>query len=81
MRAIPKNDIIRKAEGGQTEVVPTNNETFGERKFSLAGTTDKMGITTGGAIAKGFIWGLVIGAFAVLAVGMWKDKISINYSK
>lgn len=77
MKTIPQRDIIRRV-GGEV----TNNEVIpNERKFSFSATTDKMGITTGGAIAKGFIWGLMIGAFVVLGIGMWKDKISINYSK
>jgi uncharacterized membrane protein len=80
MKTIPANDIIRKSNG-ETQVVPVDNAVIGERKFSLAGTTDKMGITTGGAIAKGFIWGLMIGAFAVMAVGMYAGKINLSYSK
>lgn len=77
MKTIPQRDILRRANGevANNEVIPT------EKKFSFSATTDKMGITTGGAIAKGFIWGLMIGAFVVLGIGMWKDKISINYSK
>jgi hypothetical protein len=77
MKTIPQRDIIRRVGGEVTnnEVIPNGN------KFSFSATTDKMGITTGGAIAKGFIWGLMIGAFVVLGIGMWKDKISISYSK
>ena len=44
-------------------------------------TTDKVGITTAGRLTRTFFWGLVIGAGAIMALGMWKDKISISYTK
>lgn len=79
MRTNSSNDIIKKATGD----VPTQSSVVGERKFgaAVAATTDKMGITTGGALARGFIWGLVIGAGVVMGIGLWKDKISFTYSK
>jgi hypothetical protein len=80
MRVNPKKDVMRSATG-ETVPVPTTNTVVSEKKFSLSNTTDKMGITTAGSIAKGFIWGLVIGAGTLLAIGMWKDKINISYNK
>ena len=77
-------DISRNAAGTETvvkTVIPTNGAVPTTRKFSIAQTTDKMGITTGGAIVKGVWWGLVIGAGAMLALGMWKNKINISYTK
>jgi len=74
-----RKDIVRKAEGEAKTVIPTNGLT--ERKFSLTQTTDKMGVTTGGKIARGFLWGAVIGAGIIVGIGMWKNKINISYTK
>lgn len=77
-----KKDIIERAEGTiETKTVVPVNGTVRERKFSIAKTTDKMGITTGGALVKGFWWGLVIGAGVIVGIGMYKNKINLTYTK
>jgi hypothetical protein len=82
MKTIPQKDIIRRADGTTVPTtVVTDGSTVGERKFSLSGTTDRMGITNAGSVAKGFIWGLIIGAGIVMGIGLYANKISFNYSK
>ena len=78
MRTNANNDIIRKATGETTTVPVVPERKFGAK---VAATTDKMGITTGGALARGFIWGLVIGAAVVMGVGLYASKINISYTK
>ena len=78
-------DILRNADGTPvegTEVI--DNAAVVEpttKKFSLASTTDKMGITTAGQLSRAFFWGLGIGVIGMFALGYWKDKISITYTK
>jgi hypothetical protein len=60
MKTIPQQDIIRKADGTATTVVVEP-----AKKFSLTAVNDKMGVTTAGSVAKGFIWGAIIGAVVV----------------
>jgi hypothetical protein len=78
-------DILRNADGTPAETVDVVNETVApqptEKKFSLAATTDKMGITTAGQLSRAFFWGLFVGAGVVMGIGLWKDKISISYTK
>lgn len=74
-----QRDIVKKAEGDDVKtVIPVSAP---ERRFSLAQTTDKMGITTGGTLVRAFWWGLVIGAGVMVGIGMWKNKINISYTK
>jgi hypothetical protein len=70
-------DILKKADG-TTEVIPVNNEVIGERKFSLAGTTDKMGITNAGRVTKGFIWGAMIVVLGI-AILQWTGKAEMKF--
>jgi len=77
MRTNSQNDIIRKGTGD----VVADDTVVGERKFSLTATTDKMGITSAGSVAKGFIWGLIIGAAVVMGIGLYANKINLSYSK
>jgi len=75
-----QRDIVKKAEGtAAATVVPVPTAT--DRKFSVAATTDKMGITTGGTLVRAFWWGLVLGAGVIVGLGMYKNKINISYTK
>lgn len=81
MKTNPRRDVIKNATGVAT---PENGDVVNvptTKKFSVAATTDKMGITTGGAITKGFIWGGLIATVVLLGVGMYTKKISLNYVK
>ena len=80
------SDILRHADGKETAVednvgLPTSPVGAEENKNFIVKATDKVGITTQGRLTRTFFWGLILGAGVVLAVGMWKDKISINYTK
>ena len=80
-------DILRHADGEVVEPIVTDETTQQaaitptNKKFSLAATTDKMGLTTAGQLSRAFFWGLFIGAGVVMGIGLWKDKISITYTK
>ena len=74
-----QKDINKNADGDPTKTVVPVPTT--ERRFSVAQTTDKMGITTGGTIVRAFWWGLVLGAGVMVGIGMWKNKINISYTK
>ena len=80
-----KNDILRSLTGEQSTTeapVGTKEGTIlGTAKASFIGTTDKMGITTAGSLTRTFFWGAALGIGAMLAVGIWKDKITFTYSK
>lgn len=80
-----KKDILRSLTGEESVVeTPIVNEptsVLSKVKTSITGTTDKVGITTNGSLTRTFFWGLVIGITGVMALGYWKDKISIHYSK
>ena len=82
--AVGDYDILRNAEGDIDDapividkaiIAPTT------KKISFAGTTDKMGLTTDGSLTRTFFWGVVLGAAAIVALGFWKDKINLSYSK
>lgn len=75
-----QRDIVKKAEGDvDPTVVVTPKAT--DKRFSLAPTTDKMGITSGGKLVRAFWWGLVFGAGIIVGIGLWKNKINISYTK
>lgn len=78
-----KKDVFKKAEGDKPTTVtnPTNGTTVSEKKFSITNTTDKMGITTAGAVTKGVWWTLVITSFIWLGIGLYMKKISLTYVK
>lgn len=80
-----KNDILRSLTGetttGETPVTEEKGTVLNNVKSSFIATTDKMGVTTAGSLTRTFFWGAAIGIGAMLAVGIWKDKITFTYSK
>ena len=80
-----KNDILRHVTGetssSTTAPVEENGTVLRNVKSSFIATTDKMGVTTAGSLTRTFFWGAAIGIGAMLAVGLWKDKITFTYSK
>ncbi len=76
-----RKDIVKKAEGEEKIIKTVVPNGAAERRFSIAQTTDKMGITTGGQLVRAFWWGLVLGAGVMVGIGMWKNKINISYTK
>jgi hypothetical protein len=73
MKTVGRNDIIKHADGTTSTVVSHDSNLAVEpKKFSLSATTEKMGLTTGGKIAKGVLWTVVIitiGLFALEKAG------------
>ena len=67
-----RKDIIRRADGVNDGSVVNPG--------GFKATTDKMGITTAGAISKGYIWGIVT-VIVVLAVGMATKKVNLHFVK
>lgn len=77
-----KKDVIRNANGTTTStVVPTNQTIVKEKKFSVAATTDKMGITTAGKLTRSFFWGAALATIAIMVIGARTKKITLNYTK
>ena len=80
----PRKDILRNLAGDAATTVPVTEEKgtiLTNVKSSFIATTDKMGVTTAGSLTRTFFWGAAIGMGAMLAVGIWKDKITFTYSK
>lgn len=83
MLANKNKDVFKRAEGTATSTVtnPSNATVVPEKKFSLSATTDKMGITEEGSVAKGVWWGAFFMGVGLLLAGFYYKKISINYVK
>jgi hypothetical protein len=78
MKTNAKNDILKATgtpENGTTITPSATTESVIKR------TTDKMGITHSGGIAKGFVWGLAISTIVWMGVAAYYKKLSINYAK
>jgi len=80
-----REDILRGVTGEESQRIETPviepTSALSKVKASVVNTTDKMGITTAGTFTRTLAWGIVFGTVGVLALGYWKDKISITYSK
>ncbi len=80
-----KQDILRSLTGEESTTVNTTNDEptsiLSKVKSGVTNTTDKVGITTAGSLTRTFFWGLAFGVVGILALGYYKDKISISYSK
>ena len=83
MKRNVKNDVFRRADGTvvNSTTNPANGTVVEDKKFSLSATTDKMGITEAGKLTRTFFWGAALATIAVLGVGFYYKKLSINYAK